>query len=134
MPTSPLFVRLPTREAEKLDRAAFELKTPKGKLVAGLVARYVDPTTPTGLEALRGLRLDDAPVVGRAYVGSDSEREVLTVREAAELLRVGEHTVRALAARGELPARRLGRRWRFSRRALLDWLAAPPRAAAGFRS
>jgi excisionase family DNA binding protein len=28
-----------------------------------------------------------------------------------------------LAERGELPARRIGDSWRFSRRALLDWLA-----------
>ena len=36
-PTSPLFVRLPAASAEKLSRAAFELKTPKRELVADLV-------------------------------------------------------------------------------------------------
>jgi hypothetical protein len=40
-PTSPLFVRLPTASAEKLSRAAFELKTPKRELVADLVDRYL---------------------------------------------------------------------------------------------
>ena len=39
--TSPLFVRLPTASAEKLSRAAFELKTPKRELVADLVDRYL---------------------------------------------------------------------------------------------
>jgi excisionase family DNA binding protein len=38
-----------------------------------------------------------------------------------------------MAAAGELPGRRIGQKWRFSRRAVLDWLAAPERARAGFR-
>jgi len=40
-PTSPLFVRLPTASAEKLNRAAFELKTPKRELVTDLVERNI---------------------------------------------------------------------------------------------
>jgi excisionase family DNA binding protein len=38
--------------------------------------------------------------------------EFLTVPEAARLLRVREATVRRLARRGELPALRVGSRWR----------------------
>jgi excisionase family DNA binding protein len=133
MSTSPLFVRLPAGEAEKLDRAAFELKTSKGKLVAGLVARYVDPSNENGLEALRALQPDGAPIVGRAYVRATDHGEVLTVAETARLLRVGEHTVRELALQGHLPGRKLGRQWRFSKRALLEWLGSPERAPAGFR-
>jgi hypothetical protein len=53
--TSALYVRIPTSEAEKLDRAAFELKSHKRDLVAALVARYVDPSTPAGLDRLRAL-------------------------------------------------------------------------------
>jgi hypothetical protein len=52
---SALYVQIPTSEAEKLDRAAFELKSHKRDLVAALVARYVDPSTPAGLDRLRGL-------------------------------------------------------------------------------
>ena len=52
---SPLYVQLPKSEAEKLDRAAFELKAHKRDLVAALVARYVDPTTREGLVRLRDL-------------------------------------------------------------------------------
>jgi excisionase family DNA binding protein len=39
-----------------------------------------------------------------------------------------------LAAKGELPARKLGRHWRFSRQAVLEWLGSPERKrrAAGF--
>lgn len=53
--TSALYVQIPRSEAEKLDRAAFELKSHKRDLVAALVSRYVDPTTPAGLERLRAL-------------------------------------------------------------------------------
>lgn len=49
--------------------------------------------------------------------------DVLTAGDAAELLQVHPDTVRALAASGELPGRRLGRRWRFHRVALMHWLA-----------
>ena len=53
--TSALYVQIPKSEAEKLDRAAFELKSHKRDLVAALVARYVDPSTPAGLDRLRAL-------------------------------------------------------------------------------
>jgi hypothetical protein len=53
--TSALYVQIPKSEAEKLDRAAFELKSHKRALVAALVSRYVDPTTPAGLDRLRAL-------------------------------------------------------------------------------
>jgi excisionase family DNA binding protein len=117
-PTSPLFVRLPTASAEKLSRAAFELKTPKRELVTDLVDRYL------GAEDM---------VVGRA-APEPRGPDVLTVEQLAELLQVDDKTVRALAAKGELPGRKLGRHWRFSRQAVLDWLATPERKrrAAGF--
>jgi excisionase family DNA binding protein len=116
--TSPLFVRLPVDSAERLNRAAFELKTSKRELVAGLVDRY--------------LGLDDV-VVGRAATHV-REPDVLTAEQLAELLQVDEKTVRTLAASGELPGRKLGRHWRFSRQAVLDWLAAGDsrKRSAGF--
>ena len=117
-PTSPLFVRLPTASAEKLSRAAFELKTPKRELVADLVDRYL------GAEDL---------AVGRV-APQLREPDVLTVEQLAELLQVDGKTLRSLAAKGELPGRKVGRHWRFSRQAVLDWLATPERKrrAAGF--
>jgi excisionase family DNA binding protein len=117
-PTSPLFVRLPAASAEKLSRAAFELKTPKRELVTDLVDRYL------GVEDVL------AGCAATERRGSD----VLTVEQLAELLQVDDKTVRALAAKGELPGRKLGRHWRFSRQAVLDWLATPERKrrAAGF--
>jgi excisionase family DNA binding protein len=55
--------------------------------------------------------------------------EVLTLEEAAELLRVPADDVRALVESGELPARRIGETWRFTRTAVLAWLAGPEPAA-----
>ena len=49
---------------------------------------------------------------------------MLTAAQAAELLQVEEAEVVALAERGELPGRRIGDAWRFSRAALLAWLGA----------
>src|SRR5881227_1978022 len=117
-PTSPLFVRLPAASAEKLSRAAFELKTPKRELVADLVDRYL------GVEDV---------AIGRAST-QIREPDVVTVEQLAELLQVDEKTVRSLAAKGDLPGRKLGRHWRFSRQAVLEWLAMPERKrrAAGF--
>ena len=50
--------------------------------------------------------------------------EVLTAEQAAELMQVERDVLERLAEAGELPARRLAGQWRFSRAALLDWLAA----------
>jgi excisionase family DNA binding protein len=48
---------------------------------------------------------------------------VLTTDQLAELLHVDQKAVLALARKGELPGRKIGRDWRFSRAAVLDWLA-----------
>ncbi len=62
--------------------------------------------------------------VGRHAFTPSAPAEVLTAAQAAELLRVEEAEVVALAGRGELPGRRIGDQWRFSRTALLAWLGA----------
>jgi excisionase family DNA binding protein len=103
---SPLFVRIPTADAERLDRASFESGRPKQELVA---------------EALRTLDVPRPPV-GFARP-SPGAQDVLTTAQLAEFLKVDEETVRKLARRGELPGRKIGRDWRFSRLAILDWLA-----------
>ena len=132
--TAGLFVRIPVAEAEKLDRAAFELKTPKQDLVAGLLARYVDPGSRRSLAQLGELggrrRVtvetmgDDALVVGQHSFRPADEPDVMTLAEVAEWLQVDEEAVEELAKKGELPGRRIGDEWRFARQAVLDWLAA----------
>jgi excisionase family DNA binding protein len=54
------------------------------------------------------------------------EPEILTPQEAAEFLRVPLLTVQRQAKAGRLPGRRVGREWRFSRSALLEWFAQGP--------
>lgn len=64
-----------------------------------------------------------------------ASKEVLDVEEAAQLLGVSPWTVREQAKRGSLPARKVGREWRFSRQALLGWLgvAVASGRASGLR-
>ena len=52
--------------------------------------------------------------------------DVLSVKEVADILRIGETTVRRLAASGELPAKMIGKRWRFSRQEILSLLPGRP--------
>jgi excisionase family DNA binding protein len=49
--------------------------------------------------------------------------DVLTAEEAAEYMRVPESALLAGVRHGEIPGKKIGRQWRFSRLALLDWLA-----------
>lgn len=48
---------------------------------------------------------------------------MLDAAGAAGLLKVSTKTVLKLARLGELPARKVGREWRFERSALLDYVA-----------
>jgi excisionase family DNA binding protein len=131
-----LFVRLTPEQAQRLDRAATALPARKKDLIGGLLERFVHPDTPAGLAALRELTGRDEvrrhvtvdlgreqPVVGHAEFRPAPEPEVLSAAQAAALLQVGEAAILELAERGELPGRKIGDAWRFSRRALLDWLA-----------
>jgi excisionase family DNA binding protein len=133
-PTAALYVRLPHAEFTKLDRAAEALATNKKTLVTTLVSHYVDPDTDAGLERLRRiaggsqrrvtveLGGDTLPVGHHAFTPAPLP-DVLTPAQAAELLQVSEEELLALAADGSLPGRRIGDKWRFSRPALIAWLA-----------
>lgn len=50
------------------------------------------------------------------------QKEVLTAEEAAEFLHFNPVTIRLKARSGEIPGRKIGKEWRFSRRRLLEWL------------
>ena len=56
--------------------------------------------------------------------------EILSGEEVADLLGLNTKTVYAGAARGELPARKVGRRWIFERGAILSWLRETRSGAA----
>lgn len=51
-----------------------------------------------------------------------NENDVLTVAEAAQLLRVGRNALYDAIGRGEVPHRRIGKNIRLSRAALMRWL------------
>ncbi|HEY2900796.1 MAG TPA: helix-turn-helix domain-containing protein, partial [Polyangia bacterium] len=102
-------------------------------LVAGLVARYVDPDSRRGLDALgalathRGaLTLPDAGVARGSYsFQAYDPPEVMNVEQAADFLQIEVTVVLELADAGKLPGRKLGAAWRFSRAALVAWLSEP---------
>jgi excisionase family DNA binding protein len=58
------------------------------------------------------------------------KEDALTTREAAKILKVSAATVKALARAEELPGRKVGRQWRFSRAALEEFLRQPTNKAA----
>ena len=133
-PTAALYVRLPHPEFEKLDRAAEALATNKKALVTTLVSHYVDPDSTAGLDRLRAIAAakpqrvtveipGDTLAVGHHAFTPSPLPDVLTPAQAAELLQVAEGEVVELAEAGTLPGRRIGDRWRFSRPALIAWLA-----------
>jgi excisionase family DNA binding protein len=158
--TEALFVRIPAEQARRLDRAAFELRRPKQALVSELLARYIDPDDAASLAALASAPTQARAAAPRAEAGRrrvtvetlepdtlvvghhsfrprEPERalapapEVLRSEQAAELLQLEVAVVERLAERGELPGRRLAGEWRFSRAALLEWLAPQAPGLAG---
>ncbi|MFN3751244.1 MAG: methylation-associated defense system helix-turn-helix domain-containing protein MAD1 [Thiobacillus sp.] len=48
--------------------------------------------------------------------------EVLTIKDVAALLKVGEKTIYSMAQGGELPAFKVRGQWRFSRKDLDAWM------------
>ena len=134
-----LYVKLPAEAVDKLDRAAEALGVRKKDLVAGLVSKYVDPDSRQGLEALGSLSNPRRVTIdlgnGRPTMGAYSFQahepaelpEVLTVAQLGEMLQVDEKTILKLAEAGDLPGRKLGSTWRFSRTAVVAWLAGSQR-------
>jgi excisionase family DNA binding protein len=59
--------------------------------------------------------------------------EILTSREAAELLRVSRRVIFEMVASGTIPSRKVGREHRFVRSRLLQWLAGADVRAASRR-
>ncbi|MDF1798649.1 MAG: helix-turn-helix domain-containing protein [Planctomycetota bacterium] len=51
-------------------------------------------------------------------------REILTIDEAAALLGVSVKTFNKVLHSERIPARKIGREWKFSRQALIDWVGS----------
>ncbi|HEX8112942.1 MAG TPA: helix-turn-helix domain-containing protein [Kofleriaceae bacterium] len=133
-PEAALYVRLPATAVDKLDRAAEALGVHKKDLVAGLVSKYVDPDTRQGLSALGSLSQprrvtfdlgEPSPTLGTYSFQPYDPPEVMNAEQAAQFLQIDEKVVIELAEAGKLPGRKLGPAWRFSRAALVAWLAGP---------
>lgn len=110
---TPVFIRLPKIQAAALDRLASQSGRAKQHVVSELVGQALT-ATPRPL------------AMGRVEVSSTSDirdDEVLTLEEAAGLLKLPLDVVRARAEQGDLPARRFGGEWRLSKLAVLAWLA-----------
>ena len=55
--------------------------------------------------------------------GETEQTESMTAREVADFLGLGINQLYAAAANKEVPARRVGRRWLFSRSQIMRWFA-----------
>ncbi len=53
----------------------------------------------------------------------NSHSDILTVEEAAKLLKIPRSSVYKLAQEGKIPAKKVGRHWRFHRGVLLRYVA-----------
>src|ERR1044072_9399720 len=113
-----LYVRIPADHAEKLHRASDFLQTPKRELITKLVAQF-DPEDPVWTRPVAG------PVTHAEFgfwqhsFRPAAALETVTPPQLAGLLQVDEAVVGELAESGELPGRRVGEEWRFSREAIL---------------
>ena len=57
-------------------------------------------------------------------MSTSSDRDILNIDEAAELLGVSVKTFNKVLHAEALPARKIGREWKFSRRALIEWVGS----------
>ena len=115
--TRPVFVRLPEEQALQLDHACYVQGMTKQAFVRTALANHLGGATSDGSANEFGRRDD-----------------VLTLDELVSLLRVEVEVVRRRVEAGELPGRRFGDDWRFSRHGVMAWLATSEdhgRRAAG---
>jgi excisionase family DNA binding protein len=57
-------------------------------------------------------------------VSDERPKEVLTIEEAADLLGVSVKTFNKVLHSENIPGRKIGREWKFSRQALIEWIGA----------
>ena len=53
-----------------------------------------------------------------------NDRDILNIEEAAALLGVSIKTFNKVLHAEDMPARKIGREWKFSRQALIEWVGA----------
>lgn len=57
-----------------------------------------------------------------ATTEESTAHDILTIDQAAEYLQLSRATIYRLIKNGEIPVKRIGERYRFSRRKLLGWI------------
>lgn len=57
-------------------------------------------------------------------MSASPDRDILNIEEAAALLGVSVKTFNKVLHSENLPARKIGREWKFSRQALIDWVGS----------
>ena len=50
------------------------------------------------------------------------EKEILTIEEAAEYLRMGKRSIYKLAKSGKIPCKKILNKYRFDKESLRDWV------------
>jgi excisionase family DNA binding protein len=51
------------------------------------------------------------------------QSDILTIDETAALLKIPRSSVYKLAQQGKIPAKKVGRHWRFHRQTIVNWVA-----------
>ena len=57
-------------------------------------------------------------------MSASPDREILNIEEAASLLGVSVKTFNKVLHSENIPARKIGREWKFSRASLIDWVGS----------
>src|SRR5512135_258420 len=94
-PVTPLYVRLPAKAGDKLDRASETLGLAKKDIVTELVERYLDPP--------RSPPSPGQPTLGWHSFQAYDPPEVMSSEQAAQFLQIDEPLVIELADAGKLP-------------------------------
>jgi len=55
-----------------------------------------------------------------------SSEDIMTIDDLAEYLKISKSTLYKLAVDGKLPGQKIGKRWRFHKDAIDEWLRTMP--------
>ncbi len=55
------------------------------------------------------------------------DNEIMTLDELAEYLKISKSTLYKLAQDNQLPGQKIGKRWRFHKNAVYEWMRINPR-------
>lgn len=111
-----LFVRIPTASAKKLEQHAKREGRSKQDIVAKLIHQELQKPTGTNAKHSPEVTPSETP-------------EIMTLPELSVHLRISEDELQRKVNAGELPVRRFGDEWRFSRQAIENWMEGTDRPA-----